>query len=289
MWTSCKRLLITVMPAIRAWTSAPTLAKSTTLPTAATSPTWFPRRFPVFSRSCLATIPQLDGVKARANPLVHPIHRVHRLPPAYCLHLRSYLPHLLKSLLQKTVSSAGHILAAIPTMCLVVRSLGSNSRIWALAMWLQLAVWSIAEMQALAWRALSTLANASVVTIWKAALRSRQTNAIWNARVTPPRFAVAAWHWACIRRLRRLHRRDLAWTFFNMCTANMFDFSFAWASIWDAKLRVDSKTPRNAICRLQQLYIVETLSVFNTAEASLIDIRWLRASFALRSLRHGVW
>jgi hypothetical protein len=88
-----------------------------------------------------------------------------------------------------------------------------------------------------------------------------------------------------LRRLRRLHRRDLAWTFFNMCTENMFDFSFAWASIWYVKLHVDSKTPRNEICRLQQLYIVEVSSVFNTAETSLLDIRWLRASFALRSLR----
>jgi hypothetical protein len=32
-------------------------------------------------------------------------------------------------------------------------------------------------------------------------------------------------------------------------------------------------TPRKAICRLQQLYTVEVSSVFNSAEASLIDIR----------------
>lgn len=67
--------------------------------------------------------PQLDRVKARAHPLVHPIRKVPRLPPVYCLHLRPCLPHVLKSILQTTVSSAGHILAVIPTISLLVRSL----------------------------------------------------------------------------------------------------------------------------------------------------------------------
>lgn len=93
------------MRGILVWTSAPTLALSTTLQTAATFPTRLKNKFSVYWKSYQATIHQLDGVTAKVPPLMHQIQSAPRL----------------RSLAQIIVPMAGHKLGAILTM--IIREL----------------------------------------------------------------------------------------------------------------------------------------------------------------------